>query len=183
MKYSGAITLNKVFQLIKNEITKYVSKEDFNDNINLLSHQIRDNEFRGLALMRSCQYGLEYLCIENFKNFNDIDTTKDNWSSITKSGDTSTGYTIENPAGSTNSFQSKSFDVEITPYQAIVLVDCEVGTGASIEVQISKNDGSSWTSITQDTMTDLGTLVQKKIRVRITMVGQVKIHNIAWGIK
>lgn len=174
----------------KSVLTKEYGDSNYasNSEIAALKESVRvanlladEANFKAEANFRAYKYGFKYLCIEPLHNTNDIDTTKDDGESVVNTYYNSTEHLINKTSSDTLTIQSKNFELDKNPTYALVLIDYE-GSG-SVNIYFSKNDGIDWTSLSNDTLTSITVLVQKDVRVKLELVGNVILKNIAWGCK
>lgn len=158
-----------------------ITKEYLDMKLDTVGILASEGRFKSDSLIVSFKEGFDYLCIETFENSADIDSTLDDGDTVINNYFNSTTHTISKTSEDTLVIQSRKFDLESTPYSAWIYADYDGSGGISLE--FSKNNGSTWTSIPNDTVVSINALVQKEVRIKITMVGVVRLKNIAWGVK
>lgn len=184
MKNLGSITDDKSILTKGYGDGTYAPKSE----VATLTEQVRvanllasESDFKAEANFRAFKYGFDYLCIEDFQDTNDIDTTLLDGVTVINNYFDAANHSINKTSTDTLEIVSRKFELDNTPYDALIYLDYE-GTG-TVNLYFSKNDGTDWTEVPNDTLVSLNKLVQKNVRVKIRMVGKVTIQNIAWGCK
>lgn len=159
--------------------TAYVDEQ-----IALMKILVDENTFRNKALATAITKSLTTLFIETF-----TDTVLFS----TALGDTATA--IANYYNSVKHIFDKTDAGTVTIYTAAQIVttgnnsawalaDWENVDGGNVELAVSRDGGSTFTAVANNTVTSISTQASGvSMILRITMTGKVKLKNIAWGAK
>lgn len=148
----------------------------------ILKYYIDENQFSVISLAKALNNGLLWLLIELFENTVDIDVTKNNGQYVVDNYHDTTKHAIIKNDDMTVIFQSVAKVCTKTNNNIWVYPDWE-GTG-TLKVEISRNNGATFTEISSDTLTSISSQSTGASMIcRLTMTGQVTLKNIAWGCK
>lgn len=159
--------------------TTYVDEQ-----VELLKILVDENTFRNKALANALTKGLTTLFIDTFVETIAINTaTGDGASAIANYYDaekhifnkTDTGTVIMYTAANTVTSGNNN---------AWALVDWQNVDGGNVELAVSRNGGTTYTTVPSNTVTSIsGQSAGASMSLRITMTGKLKLKNVAWGAK
>ena len=69
---------------------------------------------------------------------------------------------------------------------AWVYLDFDTGSSssASVKFEISRDNGTTWTELAHNTVTSISSQpAGVQVIYRVTLTGQLLLHNLAWGLK
>lgn len=151
------------------------------DNEKTLKYLIDEAQFSVDALGKSFHYGLLWLGVENFEDTADVNTSVGAGGSLSDFYDATNHLIVKTGSGSIV-LQSTSQTCAKNNAMAWAYPDW-TGTG-SLMVEISRDGGTTFTTVTSDTMTSISSQPTGTSMVcRLTLTGQVTLKNIAWGCK
>lgn len=151
------------------------------ENETTLKYLIDETQFSVTALGKSFNYGLLWLCVENFEDTADVNTSIGAGGSVADYYDATNHLIVKTGTGSIV-LQSKSQTCSKNNATAWAYPDW-TGSG-SLKVEISRDGGTTFTTVASDTMKSISTQPTGTSMVcRLTLTGQVTLKNIAWGCK
>lgn len=161
-----------------------VTDKTLADTVDTLKTLIHENTFRNTALGDAMTKDLTTLVIQTFTDITAVDDTKGDGAAaianyykadkhIFDKNDTGTAVIYSIPKTVTNGNNN-----------AWGLVDWENVAGGSVEIAISRNNGTTFTVLPNNTLTNISSQTAGvSVIVRVTMNGKVQLKNIAWGLK
>lgn len=177
MRYLGDLFDEKSVVTKEYSDKNYSKKEDLTI-IELLAHE---GDFKVEALLRALDNELDCLCIEIFDTIDDLDMEAGDAHVILSNYYDQKSHVINKISNDNLSIQSRVFSLDNVPYQVIIYADYD-GEG-SLELYFSKNSGEDWINIANDELTELDSSEQKDVKIRVDMIGTVRLKNIAWGCR
>lgn len=162
-----------------------VSDSDLAAKLGNLQMLICENTFRSKAITKSITNGLLMLAIDVFDTTDSINPNAGNGAAVianywvpdchmfNKTDETTVVF--QNLAQVVTSGNNKFWGF----YDAVDLAE-----GASIKMEVSRNNGTNFTEVQNDTLTDISSQpAGASVIVRVTLTGKMKFRNIAWGMK
>lgn len=140
-----------------------------------------EGKFGVYALLAALTYELNTFMYETFSTSSDIDQTKDDGTYVVTNYFNAVSRAIIKNDDTTKTIQSVKVTSSTPPTKVWARVDYE-GTG-SVTIQFSRDDGSTWTTVPNDSCVTLSTSLNSSLRLRLTLKGIVKTKNVAWGCK
>lgn len=150
-------------------------------NETTLKYLIDEAQFSTDSLATAFNYGLLWLCIELFDDTSDVNTSVGVGGTVANYHDATNHLIVKTGSGSIV-LQSKAQTCSKNNASAWVSVDY-TGTG-SVTVQISRNNGTNFTTCSNNSITSISSQPSGTSMVcKLTLTGVVTLKNIAWGCK
>lgn len=161
-----------------------VTAQTLSDTVETLKTLIYENTFRNTALGDAMTKELTTLVIQTFTDITAVDDTKGDGAAaianyykadkhIFDKNDTGTAVIYSIPKTVTNGNNN-----------AWALVDWENVAGGSVEIAISRNNGTTFTVLQNNAIADISSQTAGvSVIVRVTITGKLQLKNIAWGLK
>lgn len=165
----------------KNGSTGLVGIPQYDTNFSVMSSLIKENTFRSTALTKALNFGLYSFILECFSDVSDVNTSVGAGATVSAMHNADR-HSIEKTSAETIIIQSLAKTITTANAKAWVLTDWS-GSG-SVKVSVSRDGGSTFTTVEEDTLTDISAQPAGTSMVcRLTITGQVTFDNIAWGFK
>lgn len=150
-----------------------------------LQTQINDNTFRYNALSNAMAKDLTTLFVETFANTNDVNTSVADGSYVVNNYYNANKKMFEKNEVGSKTFYSVVKTVTTGNNNAWCLVDWENIESGSITVELSRNNGTTYTPLNiNGNITSLSSQTTGvNMIVKVTMTGKLRFKNIAWGVK
>lgn len=159
--------------------TKYVDEQ-----IDVLEMLIHENTFRSQALAGAMTKSLTTLFIQTFTDITAIDSTKGDGAAAIANYYKAATHIWDKTDEGTVTFYTVSKVVSSGNNNAWAVADWENVDGGSVELAISRNNGTTYTVLTNDTLTSIsGQTAGLNMILRITLTGKLRLKNLAWGVK
>lgn len=153
-------------------------------SVEILQSKIDDNTFRTTALAGALTKALTTLVLHTFSDASDVDDTKgDGAAAITNYYDANLRLLNKTDEG-TITIYTMAKVVSSGNNNAWAIADWSNVSGGSVELAISRNNGTTYTVLTNDAVTSISGQTSGAIMsLRITLTGKLKLKNVAWGCK
>lgn len=150
-----------------------------------LQTQINDNVFRFNALANAMSKDLTTLFLETFANTNDVDKVNGDGAYVVSNYYKQDKKLFEKTEVGTKTFYSVAKTVTTGNNTAWCLVDWENIDGGSVAIEISRNNGVSYTALPiNGTLTSISSQTTGvSMIVKVIIDGKLRFKNIAWGLK
>lgn len=165
-----------------------------NKEIDTLRFLFNENKFRNKATLAAMNQAVFTLFIETFETLDDIDTSAGSGeTAIAAAYDADKHIFTNTIEGTTLTFQSTAKEITGPNDTAWCYPDWEKGVNSDLIVSVSRDGGTTWTTVYSGlfgsghlkeyvvSLADQPTGVQMIIKV--TLIGDVTLKNIAWGVK
>lgn len=161
-----------------------VTDKTLADTVDTLKTLIHENTFRNTALGDAMTKDLTTLVIQTFTDITAVDDTKgDGAAAIANYYKADKHIFDKNDTGTTVIYSIPKTVTNGNNY-AWALVDWENVAGGSVEIAISRNNGTTFTVLPNNTLTNISSQTAGvSVIVRVTMTGKLRLKNIAWGLK
>lgn len=162
-----------------------VSDAALNTDLNNLRMLISENTFRNKAITKAITNGLLTLAIDVFDTTDSINTTAGNGAAVIANYWNENCHMFNKTDAGTVVFQNIAQVVTGGNNKFWGYYDAtDLDTGASVKMEVSRNNGTNFTEVQNDTLTDISSQpTGVSVIVRITLTGKMKFRNIAWGMK
>lgn len=156
-----------------------------NNEIEVLKFLLNENKFRNKATLAAMNQAVFTLFLETFETLDDVDTSAGSGeTAITAAYDANKHIFVNSSADTSLVLQSVAKVITGPNSNAWCFVDYEAADGASLTVEISRDSGATWTTLTENAITSISTQpTGVQVVCRVTLTGQVTFKNIAWGVK
>ena len=151
------------------------------NNANTTTLLVEKTAFKTDINARNQAYNFDYLCVDLFDDFSSIDTSIDDGNLIYNNYYRENTQSVNKVSHDTLTLRTVNFAIGIPPSEAWVMVDYS-GEG-TVQLFFSKDNGTSWTQVENDTLSPLPESTDTDIRVKVTMTGPIILKGIAWGCK
>lgn len=159
--------------------TKYVDEQ-----MALANVLIAENAFRNKALAGAVGKSLTTLFVHTFTDVTAIDQTKGNGAAAVSSYYNAEAHLFDKNTTGTVTIYTIANVVTNGNDKAWAVVDWENVDGGSVELAVSRNGGTTYTALANDTLTDInGQAAGISMILRISLTGKLKLNNVAWGCK
>lgn len=161
-----------------------VTDKTLADTVDTLKTLIHENTFRNTALGDAMTKDLTTLVIQTFTDITAVDNTKgDGAAAIANYYKADKHIFDKNDTGTTVIYSIPKTVTNGNNY-AWALVDWENVASGSVEIAISRNNGTTFTVLPNNTLTNISSQTAGvSVIVRVTMTGKLRLKNIAWGLK
>lgn len=158
--------------------------KNINDNMETLKMLMNENTFRNTALGHAITKDLTTFVIQTFTDISEVDASKgDGEAAILNYYKADKHIFDKNDDGSVVIYSIPKVVTSVNNI-AWALADWENVAGGSLEVAISRDNGTNFTVLPNNTLMSINSqAVGVNIVVRITMTGKLLLKNIAWGLK
>ena len=178
--FTRAITGTSIFGAwLELGTTKYVDEQ-----MALANVLIAENAFRNKALAGAVGKSLTTLFIHTFTDVSAIDQTKGNGAAAVANYYNAATHIFDKTATGTVTIYTIANVVTTGNDKAWAIADWENVDGGNVELAVSRNGGTTYTTLANDTLTDIsGQSAGISMILRITLTGKLKLNNVAWGCK
>lgn len=157
--------------------TKYIDEQ-----MALANVLIAENAFRNRALAGAVGKSLTTLFIHTFTDVSAIDQTKGNGAAAVASYYNAEAHLFDKNATGTVTIYTIANVVTNGNGKAWAIADWENVDGGGVELAVSRNGGTTYTTLASDTLTDISAQAAGiSMILRITLTGKLKLNNVAWG--
>ena len=157
--------------------TKYIDEQMAVANI-----LIAENAFRGQALAAAVSNRLATLFVHTFTDVSAIDQTKGNGATAVSNYYNTEKHLFDKNATGTVTIYTVANVVTTGNNMAWAIADWENVDGGSVKLEVSRNGGTTYTVLANDTLTDIsGQTAGISMILRITLTGKLKLNNVGWG--
>lgn len=157
--------------------TKYIDEQ-----MALANVLIAENAFRNRALAGAVGKSLTTLFIHTFTDVSAIDQTKGNGAAAVSSYYNAAAHLFDKNATGTVTIYTTANVVTNGNDKAWAIADWENVDGGNVKLEVSRNGGTTYTTLASDTLTDIsGQAAGISMILRITLTGKLKLNNVAWG--
>ena len=164
---------------------EFATSADVNREIDVLKVLLNEDKFRNKATLEAMNKAIFTLFIETFENLDDVNTSAGSGSaSINGAYDADKHIFVNSSADTSLVLQSVAKVITGPNGNAWCFVDYEAAEGASLTVEISRDSGVTWTTLTENAITSISTQpTGVQVVCRVTLMGVVTLKNLAWGVK
>ena len=158
--------------------------KQMDEAVEILKVLIQENTFRNTALAGAMTKALTTLVIQTFTDITGVDNTKGDGAAAIASYYKSDQHIFDKTDEGTMIIYSIAKIVSSGNNNAWAIVDWENVSSGSVELAISRNNGTTFTVLPSDALTSISSQTTGVSMVlRITMTGKLKLKNVAWGCK
>ena len=159
--------------------TKYIDEQMAVANV-----LIAENAFRNKALAGAVSKNLTTLFIHTFTDVSAINQTKGNGAAAVANYYNAATHLFDKNATGTVTIYTIANVVTTGNDKAWAIADWENVDGGSVELAVSRDGGTTYTTLANDTLTDISTQSAGiSMILRITLTGKLKLNNVGWGCK
>lgn len=160
------------------------TKKYIDEQMALANVLIAENAFRNKALAGAVGKNLTTLFIHTFTDVSAIDQTAGNGAAAVSSYYNAATHLFDKNATGTVTIYTIANVVTTGNDKAWAIADWENVDGGSVELAVSRNGGTTYTALANDTLTDISAQSAGiSMILRITLTGKLKLNNVAWGAK
>lgn len=158
--------------------------KQLDEAVAILEARIGDNSFKSTALAGALSKSLTTLVMHDFTSTIEVESTKgDGTAVMTNYYDSNLRLLDKNDEGIVT-FYTLTKVVSSGNNNAWAIADWTNVSDGSVEVAISRNNGTTYTVLANDTLTSISGQTSGAIMsLRITLAGKLKLKNVAWGCK
>lgn len=161
-----------------------VTDKTLSDTVDTLKTLIHENTFRNTALGDAMTKDLTTLVIQTFSDISAVDNTKGDGATAIANYYKADKHIFDKNDTGTAVIYSIAKTVTSGNNNAWALADWEDVASGSVEIAISRNNGTTFTVIPNNTLTRISSQTAGvSVIVRVTMTGKLRLKNIAWGLK
>lgn len=161
-----------------------VTTKQLDEAVAILEARIGDNAFKSTALAGALSKSLTTLVMHDFTNTIEVESTKGDGAAVMTNYYDSNLCLFDKTDEGTVTFYTLTKVVSSGNNNAWAIADWTNVSGGSLEVAISRNNGTTYTVLPNDTLTIIsGQTSGAVMSLRITMTGKLKLKNVAWGCK
>lgn len=155
------------------------------DTVETLQMLIEENTFRNTALAGALTKSLTTLVIQTFTDIVvAVDDTKGDGAAAIENYYKEDQHIFDKTDTGTVVIYSLAKIVSSGNNNAWAIADWQNVDGGSVELAISRNNGTTYTVLADDALTSISTQTTGvSMILRITMTGKLKLKNVAWGCK
>lgn len=145
---------------------------------------IDENTFRNTALAGAMTKALTTLVIQTFTDITGVDNTKGDGATAIANYYKADQHIFDKTDEGTVTIYTLAKVVSSGNNNAWAIADWTNVSGGSVELAISRNNGTTYTVLADDALTSIsGQTTGAVMSLRITMTGKLKLKNVAWGCK
>lgn len=158
--------------------------KQLDEAVETLKILIGENTFRNTALAGAMTKALTTLVIQTFTDITGVDSSKGDGATAIASYYKADQHIFDKTDEGTVTIYTSAKVVSTGNNNAWAIADWTNVSGGSVELAISRNNGTTYTVLTEDVLTSIsGQTTGLSMILRITMTGKLKLKNVAWGCK
>ena len=151
--------------------------------LNVLSSLIEDNQFTNEATLEAMNKAIFTLFVENFADLDSVNLAGGSGETAITAIYNSAAHHFEQIDGETVLYSTVQV-VTGPNSNAWVYLDTELGETGAVKFEISRDNGTTWTELVHNTVTSIASQpAGVQVIYRVTLTGQLFLHNLAWGLK
>lgn len=163
--------------------TELATASQLNSQVERLEMLHEENRFRNQATLQAMNKAVQTLFIETYENLDSVNLTAGSGQTAIEAAYDSDLHIIKNTSG-VLTLQTYASIVTGGRASAWVYIDSVAGTGGSVQAQISRDSGTTWTTIANNTIVSIDTQpAGVAVMLKVTLSGAITLKNIAWGVK
>lgn len=161
-----------------------VTTKQMDETVETLQMLIDENTFRNTALAGALTKALTTLVIQTFTDIIGVDNTKGDGATAIASYYKADQHIFDKTDEGTVTIYTLAKVVSNGNNNAWAIADWKNVSGGSVELAISRNNGTTYTVLEDDVLTSISSQTTGAVMIlRITMTGKLKLKNVAWGCK
>ena len=167
-----------------------VTVSELDNQLGVLLSLIKDNQFTNEATLEATNKAIFTFFIENFADLDSVNLAGGSGeAAITAIYDSDAHHFLQLETGSTTPKTIIYSTVQVVTgpnNNAWVYLDFDTGSSssASVKFEISRDNGTTWTELVHNTVTSIASQpAGVQVIYRVTLTGQLLLHNLAWGLK
>lgn len=167
-----------------------VTVSELDNQLGDLLSLIKDNQFTNEATLEATNKAIFTFFIENFADLDSVNLAGGSGeAAITAIYDSDAHHFLQLETGSTTPETIIYSTVQVVTgpnNNAWVYLDFDTGSSssASVKFEISRDNGTTWTELAHNTVTSISSQpAGVQVIYRVTLTGQLLLHNLAWGLK
>lgn len=158
--------------------------KQLDEAVETLKILIGENTFRNTALAGAMTKALTTLVIQTFTDITGVDSSKGDGATAIASYYKADQHIFDKTDEGTVTIYTSAKVVSTGNNNAWAIADWSNVSGGSVELAISRNNGTTYTVLANDALTSIsGQTTGLSMILRITMTGKLKLKNVAWGCK
>ncbi len=158
--------------------------KQMDEAVETLQMLIEENTFRNTALAGALTKALTTLVIQTFTDIIGVDDTKGDGAATIANYYKSDQHIFDKTDEGTVTIYTLAKVVSNGNNNVWAIADWKNVSGGSVELAISRNNGTTYTVLEDDVLTSISSQTSGAVMtLRITMTGKLKLKNIAWGCK
>lgn len=158
--------------------------KQLDEAVETLKILIGENTFRNTALAGAMTKALTTLVIQTFTDITGVDSSKGDGATAIASYYKADQHIFDKTDEGTVTIYTSAKVVSTGNNNAWAIADWTNVSGGSVELAISRNNGTTYTVLTDDALTSISSQATGlSMILRITMTGKLKLKNVAWGCK
>ena len=149
----------------------------------VLSSLIEDNQFTNEVTLEAMDKAIFTLFVENFADLDSVNLSAGSGeTAITAIYDSAAHHFVQTDG---ETILYSTVQVVTGPNNnAWVYLDTELGETGAVKFEISRDNGTTWTTLTNNSVTSISTQpTGVQVLCRVTLTGPVVLNNLAWGLK
>lgn len=160
-----------------------------NKEIEVLKVLLNEDKFRNKATLAAMNQAVFTLFIETFETLDDVDASAGSGeTAITEAYDADKHVITNTGAGTTLILQSTTKVITGPNNTAWCLPDYEAEDGSVLIADLSRDGGTTWTRVYNSSGSEESHSISSQpagvqVIMRLTLIGNVTLKNIAWGVK
>ena len=166
-----------------------VTISELDKQLGVLISLIKDNQFTNEVTLEAMNKAIFTLFVENFADLDNVNLVGGSGeAAITAIYDSDAHHFLQLGTGSTTPKTIIYSTVQVVTgpnNNAWVYLDFDTGSSsASVKFEISRDNGTTWTELVHNTVTSIASQPSGvQVIYRVTLTGQLILHNLAWGLK
>ena len=167
-----------------------VTISELDKQLGVLISLIKDNQFTNEATLEAMDKAIFTLFVENFADLDSVNLAGGSGeAAITAIYDSDAHHFLQLETGLTTPKTIIYSTVQVVTgpnNNAWVYLDFDTGSSssASVKFEISRDNGTTWTELVHNTITSIASQpAGVQVIYRVTLTGQLFLHNLAWGLK
>ena len=167
-----------------------VTISELDKQLGVLISLIKDNQFTNEATLEAMDKAIFTLFVENFADLDSVNLAGGSGeAAITAIYDSDAHHFLQLETGLTTPKTIIYSTVQVVTgpnNNAWVYLDFDTGSSssASVKFEISRDNGTTWTELVHNTITSIASQpAGVQVIYRVTLTGQLLLHNLAWGLK
>ena len=164
---------------------------DLNHNWNILDKEyqtalmlINEKDFEITCLGKMIELGLTKMFVQIFEDTSTLSTSKGDGAYCIANYYQPKAHIFIKNDDSEKVIYSIAKQVTTGNNKVFALVDWESVENSTLKMEVSRDGGTTWTTLTLGELTDISSQpTGTSMIIRLTVTGKLKLKNIAWGMK
>lgn len=151
---------------------------------NALSLLVGEKDFEITCLGKMIELGLTKMFVQIFEDTSTLSTSKGDGAYCIANYYQPKAHIFIKNDDSEKVIYSIAKQVTTGNNKVFALVDWESVENATLKMEVSRDGGTTWTTLTLGELTDISSQpTGTSMIIRLTVTGKLKLKNIAWGMK